>query len=96
MCFKQVHVFNMFVLKGKSRLITDKNIFALCFKEYLKKKKEKKEVSLVMIIGSSHGPDFASLSQKREDRVYLPWFVSICSVRNAKVRVNLESNATTE
>lgn len=95
MCFKQVHVFNMFVLKGKSRLITDKNIFALCFKEYLKKKK-RKEVSLVMIIGSSHGPDFASLSQKREDRVYLPWFVSICSVRNAKVRVNLESNATTE
>lgn len=95
MCFKQVHVFNMFVLKVKSRLITDKNIFALCFKEYLKRKK-KKEVSLVMIIGSSHGPDFASLSQKREDRVYLPWFVSICSVRNAKVRVNLESNATTE
>lgn len=94
MCFKQVHVFNMFVLKGKSRLITDKNIFALCFKEYLKKKR--KEVSLVMIIGSSHGPDFASLSQKREDRVYLPWFVSIRSVRNAKVRVNLESNATTE
>lgn len=93
MCFKQVHVFNMFVLKGKSRLITDKNIFALCFKEYLKKKEE---VSLVMIIGSSHGPDFASLSQKREDRVYLPWFVSICSVRNAKVRVNLGSNATTE
>lgn len=93
MCFKQVHVFNMFVLKGKSRLITDKNIFALCFKEYLKKEEE---VSLVMIIGSSHGPDFASLSQKREDRVYLPWFVSICSVRNAKVRVNLESNATTE
>lgn len=92
MCFKQVHVFNMFVLKVKSRLITDKNIFALCFKEYLKKK----EVSLVMIIGSSHGPDFASLSEKREDRVYLPWFVSICSVRNAKVRVNLESNATTE
>lgn len=91
MCFKQVHVFNMFVLKVKSRLITDKNIFALCFKEYLKK-----EVSLVMIIGSSHGPDFASLSPKREDRVYLPWFVSICSVRNAKVRVNLESNATTE
>lgn len=83
----------MFVLKGKSRLITDKNIFALCFKEYLKKEEE---VSLVMIIGSSHGPDFASLSQKREDRVYLPWFVSICSVRNAKVRVNLESNATTE
>lgn len=95
MCFKQVHVFNMFVLKVKSRLITDKNIFALCFKEYLKRKK-KKEVSLVMIIGSSHGPDFASLSQKRADRVYLPWFVSICSVRNAKVRVNLESNATTE
>lgn len=93
MCFKQVHVFNMFVLKGKSRLITDKKIFALCFKEYLKKEEE---VSLVMIIGSSHGPDFASLSQKREDRVYLPWFVSICSVRNAKVRVNLESNATTE
>lgn len=93
MCFKQVHVFNMFVLKGKSRLITDKNIFALCFKEYLKKEEE---VSLVMIIGSSHGPDFASLSQKREDRVYLPWFVSICSVRNAKVRVNLELNATTE
>lgn len=93
MCFKQVHVFNMFVLKGKSRLITDKNIFALCFKEYLKKEEE---VGLVMIIGSSHGPDFASLSQKREDRVYLPWFVSICSVRNAKVRVNLESNATTE
>lgn len=93
MCFKQEHVFNMFVLKGKSRLITDKNIFALCFKEYLKKKEE---VSLVMIIGSSHGPDFASLSQKREDRVYLPWFVSICSVRNAKVRVNLESNTTTE
>lgn len=90
MCFKQVHVFNMFVLKGKSRLITDKNIFALCFKEYFKKK------SLVMIIGSSHGPDFASLSQKRKDRVYLPWFVSICSVRNAKVRVNLGSNATTE
>lgn len=85
----------MFVLKGKSRLITDKNIFALCFKEYFKKKK-KEEVSLVMIIGSSHGPDFASLSQKREDRVYLSWFVSICSVRNAKVRVNLESNATTE
>lgn len=83
----------MFVLKGKSRLITDKNIFALCFKEYLKKEEE---VSLVMIIGSSHGPDFASLSKKREDRVYLPWFVSICSVRNAKVRVNLESNATTE
>lgn len=83
----------MFVLKGKSRLITDKNIFALCFKEYLKKKEE---VSLVMIIGSSHGPDFASLSQNREDRVYLSWFVSICSVRNAKVRVNLESNATTE
>lgn len=52
----------MFVLKGKSRLITDKNIFALCFKEYLKKKEE---VSLVMIIGSSHGPDFASLSQKK-------------------------------
>lgn len=83
----------MFVLKGKSRLITDKNIFALCFKEYLKKEEE---VSLVMIIGSSHGPDFASLSQKREDRVYLPWFVSIRSVRNAKVRVNLESYATTE
>lgn len=83
----------MFVLKGKSRLITDKNIFALCFKEYFK---NKKEVSLVIIISSSHGPDFASLSQKREDRVYLPWFVSICSVRNAKVRVNLESNATTE
>lgn len=47
MCFKQVHVFNMldmfnmFVLKGKSRLITDKNIFALCFKEYLKKRKKK-------------------------------------------------------
>lgn len=41
MCFKQVHVFNMFVLKGKSRLITDKNIFALCFKEYLKKKKSR-------------------------------------------------------
>lgn len=41
MCFKQVHVFNMFVLKGKSRLITDKNIFALCFKEYLKKKKKR-------------------------------------------------------
>lgn len=57
----------MFVLKGKSRLITDKNIFALCFKEYLKKEEE---VSLVMIIGSSHGPDFASLSQKREDRVF--------------------------
>lgn len=80
-------------MKGKSRLITDKNIFALCLNEYLKKEEE---VSLVMIIGSSHGPDFASLSQKREDRVYLPWFVSICSVRNAKVRVNLESNATTE
>lgn len=41
MCFKQVHVFNMFVLKGKSRLITDKNIFALCFKEYLKKERSK-------------------------------------------------------
>lgn len=82
----------MFVLKGKSRLITDKNIFALCFKEYLKKKRRSK---------SRYDHRFKPRSGFRiafpkKDRVYLPWFVSICSVRNAKVRVNLESNATTE
>lgn len=49
-----------------------------------------------MIIGLSYGLDFVLFFLKREDCVYLLWFVLICFVWNVKVRVNLGLNVIIE